>query len=149
MRYPSDLTDEEWRIIEHHFDCGKYGNRRKHEKRELVNAVFYIVKTGCQWRMLPKDFPSYSTVHTFYRRCRLKGIWDDILIALVKSNRLRYNRTELPSYSIIDSQSVKTTGASEQRGIDGGKKNKRKKETHCCRYNGKSLACKSSCSKYS
>ena len=78
MVYPSDLKDKEWQLIEHHFDSGNYGNRSKHKKRDLVNAVFYIVKSGCQWRMLPANFPPYSTVHSFYRRCRLKGIWERI-----------------------------------------------------------------------
>ncbi|QQR53351.1 transposase [bacterium] len=125
MKYPSDVSDSEWEVIEHHFDSGNYGNRKKYSKRELVNAVFYIIKTGCQWRMLPKDFPPYSTVHSFYRRCRLKGIWERIMNELVKACRMKTGRNENPSYSIIDSQSVKTTSAAEKRGIDGGKKNKR------------------------
>ena len=86
MRYPSDLTDKKWELIKHYFDCGKYGNRSKHDKRELVNAVLYLIKSGCQWRMLPKDFPPHSTVHTFYRRCRIKGIWEKIMDDLVKKN---------------------------------------------------------------
>jgi putative transposase len=123
MSYPSDLKDKEWAIIKHHFECGNYGNRSKYSKRELVNAVFYIIKSGCQWRMLPKDFPPYSTVHSFYRRCRIKGIWEKMMNELVKASRIKAGRNEHPSYSIIDSQSVKTTSASEKRGIDGGKKN--------------------------
>ena len=78
MSYPSDLKDKEWDLIKHHFKHGNYGNRSKYDKRELVNAVFYIIKSGCQWRMLPKDFPPYSTVHSFYRRCRISGIWATI-----------------------------------------------------------------------
>lgn len=123
MSYPSDLRDREWEMIKHHFECGNYGNRSKYDKRELVNAVFYIIKSGCQWRMLPKDFPPYTTVHSFYRRCRIKGIWEKMMNELVKASRIKAGRNENPSYSIIDSQSVKTTSASEQRGIDGGKKN--------------------------
>ena len=123
MKYETDLTDAEWGIIEGHFDCGNYGNRSKHSKRELVNAVFYLIKTGCQWRMLPNDFPPYSTIHTFYRRCRLKGIWEKIMRDLVEQARVKNARNPEPSYSLIDSQSVKTTGASEKRGFDGGKKN--------------------------
>ncbi|ETZ04985.1 transposase [Holospora undulata HU1] len=76
MNYPSDLKEREWEVIKHHFDSG---NRSKYNKKELVNAVFYIIKSGCQWRMLPKDFPPYSTVHSFYRRCRIKGVWEKVM----------------------------------------------------------------------
>lgn len=123
MAYPSDLTDEQWEIIKHHFDAGNFGNRRKHDKKILVNAVLYLIKSGCHWRMLPKDFPNYSTVHTFYRRARISGIWEKVLRDLVEKSRIKSGRNPNPSYSIIDSQSVKTTGAADKRGIDGGKKN--------------------------
>jgi putative transposase len=124
MRYQSDLTDDQWELIKDYFSVGNYGNRRIHSVRELVNGVFYLVKSGCQWRMLPKDFPPYSTVHTFFRRCKLRGIWEKIMSNLVEKDRLRSGRNESPSFSVIDSQSAKTTGAAEERGIDGGKKNK-------------------------
>jgi putative transposase len=121
MGYPTDLTDKEWELIEHHF----VGSRqRKYEKRNLFNAVLYLVKTGCQWRMLPNDYPPYKTVYSFYRRMRLNGTWETILDDLVKKSRIQAGRNEMPTYSIIDSQSTKTTSASEERGIDGGKKRK-------------------------
>jgi len=122
MSYPSDLRDKEWELIKHHFSCGNYGNRSKYDKRALVNAVFYVIKTGCQWRMLPKDLPPYSTVHSFYRRCRIKGVWEKLMRELVGKSRSIQGRNPNPSYSLIDSRSVKTTSASEKRGIDGGKK---------------------------
>jgi len=71
---------------------------------------------------MPHDFPPYSTVHSFYRRARISGLWDKILEHLVKMTRINTGRKEDPSYAIIDSQSVKTVAASEERGIDGGKK---------------------------
>ena len=120
-KYKTDLTDEQWAEIAPLF----VGTRnRKWEKRELVNAVLYLVDNGCKWRALPHDFPHYSTVHSFYRRARLNGLWDKILQHLVKVTRRRAGRNPNPTYAIIDSQSVDTVYASEQVGYDGGKKTK-------------------------
>ena len=119
--YPTDLTDSQWAEIESLF----VGMREyKYSKRELMNAVLYLVDSGCKWRQLPHDFPPYSTVHSFYRRARLKGLWDRILKHVVKITRENGGRAENPTYSLIDSQSVKTTYASDQRSFDGGKKRK-------------------------
>ena len=96
----------------------------KWSKRELTNAVLYLVDSGSKWRQLQHDFPPYSTVHSFYRRARITGLWNAILQHLVKTTRKNNGRKEEPSYGIIDSQSVKTVAASEQRGFDGGKKQK-------------------------
>ena len=119
--YPSDLTDEQWAEI-----APLYTGMRncRWSKRELTNAVLYLVDSGCKWRQLPHDFPPYSTVHSFYRRARISGLWDRILEHLVRKTRKDAGRKEGPSYAIIDSQSVKTVSASENRGIDGGKKRK-------------------------
>ena len=81
--YPTDLTDAQWQAIEPHFNQLRH---YKWDKRKLVNAVLYITKTGCQWRMLPNDFPPYSTVWSFYRRANQSGLWDRILLALVQKN---------------------------------------------------------------
>ena len=117
--YPTDLTDKQWTEIESLF----VGMREyKYSKRELLNAVLYLVDSGCKWRQLPHDFPPYSTVHSFYRRARLSGLWDRILEHVVKVTRQNAGRAENPTYALIDSQSVKTTYASDQRGFDGGKK---------------------------
>ena len=120
--YPSDLTDKEWEIIEPFFPVG---NKSEHHKRSLVNAVFYIEKTGCQWRQLPHDYPPYSTVWSFFRRAKINGLWEKIMDSLVVRVRVKAGRKPSPSYGIIDSQSVKTVSASEERGIDGGKKGER------------------------
>lgn len=122
MNYPSDVTDAQWDLIKEHFYTGNYGKSRKYSPRLLVNAVFYIVKTGCQWRFLPKDFPPYSTVHSFYWRAKKKGIWEKMMRDLVAKSRIRMGRNASPSYSLIDSQSAKTTGKAKDKGIDGGKK---------------------------
>ena len=131
MSYPSDLKDVQWEKIEGIFDNG---NRSLHSKRLLVNAVLYLTKTGCQWRQLPKDFPPWPTVQSFFRRAKEKGVWENILKTLVKQERKRQNRKSNPTYGVIDSQSVKTTGPSTQRGFDGGKKNKGSKATYRNRY---------------
>ena len=119
--YPSDLTDQQWEEI-----APLYAGMRNYtwSKRELTDAVLYLVNSGCKWRQLPHDFPRYSTVHSFYRRARISGLWDKILEHLVKKTRTDTGRKDSPSYAIIDSQSVKTVAASEERGIDGGKKQK-------------------------
>lgn len=119
--YPSDLTDTQWEQIAEYFPQGPNST---HHKRSLVNAVLYLVNNGCKWRALPHDFPPYSTVHSFYRRARLSGLWEKILDAIVQKTRLVAERNATPSYGIVDSQSVKTIYSSEERGIDGGKKRK-------------------------
>jgi putative transposase len=125
MSYPSDLTEEQWELIKQHFDNGNYGKGRIHSQKSLVDGVLYIIKTGCQWSFLPKDFPPYKTVYSFYKRAKDKGIWERMMNDLVEKSRLKMGRTAQPSYSIIDSQSVKTTSNAVERGIDGGKKNQR------------------------
>ena len=123
MRYITDLSDNQWKIIEPIFIGENRGKHlQTHSKRELVNAVLYLNKTGCQWWLLPKDFPPYPTVWSFYRRAMKSGLWEKIMDNIVKKSRISTGRTASPSYSLIDSQSVKTTSASEERGIDGGKK---------------------------
>ena len=119
--YASDLTDKQWEEI-----APLYTGMRnsRWSKRELTDAVLYLVDSGCKWRQLPHDLPPYSTVHSFYRRARISGLWDKILEHLVKKTRINAGREENPSYAIIDFQSVKTVAASEGRGIDGGKKQK-------------------------
>ena len=120
-KYPSDLTEAEWEIIEPLF---KAGNRSKHHKRSLVNAVYYIEKSGCQWRMLPHEYPPHDTVWSFYRRAKESGLWERLNDMLVRMTRKKAGRIESPTYGIIDSQSAKTISASEERGFDGGKKDK-------------------------
>ena len=119
--YPTDLTDKQWTTISPLFYDMRIG---KWPKRELVNAVLYLVDSGCKWRELPHDFPPYSTVHSFYRRARHNGLWEQIMDYLVRLTRENADRNSTPTYSLVDSQSTKTVSASEERGIDGGKKRK-------------------------
>ena len=126
MRYTSDMIDSQWEIIKTILKKEKYRNIEN--KREQINAVFYVVKTGCQWRNLPKDFPNWKTVYSFYRRACLNGIWIKIQKELVKKTRILSGKTENPTYALIDSQSVKTASGNENRGYDGGKKRKEEKD---------------------
>lgn len=93
----------------------------------MVNAVLYLVDNGCKWHSLPHDFPPYTTVSNFYHAAVKSGLWENLLTALVNITCEEDNRKAAPSYGIIDSQSLKTTGAAEERGIDGGKKTKGRK----------------------
>lgn len=123
MTYPSDMNDKQWDLIKDHFDTGNYGKSLKYSKRELTNAVFYVIKTGCQWRFLPKEYPPWKTVYSFYRRAKRSEIWEKVMKTLVEKSRINMGRNSQPSYSLIDSQSAKTTDKATARGIDGGKKN--------------------------
>ena len=116
--YPTDLTDSQWAVIEPFY---KGMRTYKWSKRELTDAVLYLVDSGCKWRQLPHDFPPYSTVHSFYRRARLSGLWEKIRRHLVILTRKSAGGKETPTYGLIDSQSAKTVYSSEERGIDGGK----------------------------
>jgi putative transposase len=120
--YPTDLTNTQWELIEEFFVIKKGKNLQQHNKRDLVNAALYRIKTGCQWRLLPKDFPPYATVWSFYRRAVKAGIWEKAMDKMVQKVRVDTNRTPEPSYCLIDSQSAKTANKNENRGFDGGKK---------------------------
>jgi len=125
MRYQSDLKDKEWEKIKDFFEQKiKFGRPLKHKRREILNAIFYVSKSGCQWRMLPKDFPPWQTVYDYFQQWCNKGIWEKVLDILNMKDRIKQGRTALPSYGIIDSQSTKTQYNSDERGIDGGKKGK-------------------------
>lgn len=109
-RYASDVTDEEWAILAAYIPTPLSGGRpAKWDRREIVNAIFYILRTGCQWRLLPHDFPPYPTVFSYFRCWRHKGIWERANHALREQVRERLGRDRQPSAGIIDSQSVKTT----------------------------------------
>ena len=130
MKYDTDLTDTQWELIEEFFVVKKGKHLQEHEKRDLVNAVLYRNKTGCQWRLLPHDFPPHDTVWSFYRRAVASGIWEKAMDKLVKKVRVDADRNEDPSYALLDSQSAKTTNCNENRGIDGGKKGQGAQTSH-------------------
>ena len=143
--YPSDMTDEQWEEI-----APLYAVMRNctWSRQELKEAILYLVDSGGKWRQLPHDFLPYSTVHSFYRHALSSGLWDKILEHLVKKTRINAGRKESPSYTSIDSQSVKTIVASGERGIDRGK-NERQKAVHRSRCAGLLVVCCDSCCQYS
>lgn len=108
--YPSDLTDEEWTIIAPLVPRVKLGGRpADHARREIVNAIFYVLRSGCQWPMQPHDFPPWKTVYTYFRNWRVDGTWLQMHDALRKKVRRAQGRHPEASAAILDSQSVKTT----------------------------------------
>ena len=126
-RYSTNLTDKQWQVIEKIVNPQE--RKRKHSLRNIMNAILYLLKTGCQWRMIPKDFAPWESVYYYFSKWKNEGVIEEILDTLRSKVRIMSGRNESPSLGIIDSRSVKTSHhVDSDRGLDGNKKVKGRKQ---------------------
>lgn len=127
-RYDTDVSDAVWAIIEADLPPAKPGGRpRSTDLREVINAIFYLIRSGCQWRLLPRCFPPWSTVHHYFRAWDRAGVWVRLHRAVYRLARTAAGRKPCPTVVIMDGQSVKTTERGGRRGFDGHKRVKGRK----------------------
>jgi putative transposase len=118
--YPSNVSDSQWQVISKYLDVAR---SRKYDLREITNAILYLVKTGCQWRMLPQDFPGWKIVYYYFSTWKKSSLVELMHESLVEQPRKANGKKEEPSVGIIDAQSVKNTLVScEDKGFDAGKR---------------------------
>lgn len=122
--YPSDLTDAEWEILEPLIPAiSEEAAHIKYTRREIVNGILYVLRSGCPWRLMPHDLPAWGTVYDYFRQWQRQGVWDQVLEALYKQKRKKQGRDEEPSAAVIDSQSIKTSAVrGPEKGFDMGKR---------------------------
>lgn len=128
VRYPCGLTDSEWEQVKHIFDpAGKTGRPSRYPRRQMLDACIYVLRSGCSWRLLPKDFPSWTLVYKTFRRWQARGLFEAMYDELRKLWRARQHRGPDPTGAILDSQSVRTSPQGGPKGFDAGKKVKGRK----------------------
>lgn len=148
--YPSDVTDAQWEILAPLIpEPSAYSPREPIDRREIVNGVMYVLRTGCSWRQMPHDLPKAKTVYHYFRLWTLDGTWEKAMTALRKRVRVQMGREEEPSAAIIDSQSIKTSPVrGRERGFDGGKKNLRPQAAPARRHARLDPGCPGACSQH-
>ncbi|AGF52276.1 transposase [Synechocystis sp. PCC 6803] len=128
--YSTDISDSQWQLVESNLPQAKSGGRkRKTNLREVLNAIFYMLRAGCAWRLLPHDFPKWRRVYGYFRQWQEDGTWKKLNHILRKKIRLKAGRNANPSAGCLDSQSVRKAGAGQESGYDGGKKVNGRKRT--------------------
>ena len=120
--YASDLTDRQWQVIRQLLPKPSRRGRKPICRRWVINAILYVTRTGCQWRMLPAEFPNWNTVYGVFWRWRNEGVWQRVHDALREKTRRSVGKKSTPTVAIVDSQSVRTAEGGSDRGYDGGKK---------------------------
>jgi putative transposase len=121
-KYSSDVTNRQWQLLRQLLPQRSRLGRRPIDRRRIINAILYVVRTGCQWRLLPKNFPKWSTVYGIFWKWRNDGTWQKIHDALRAKTRRAAGKKSTPTVAIIDSQSIRTAEGGEERGDDAAKK---------------------------
>ncbi len=145
--YPSDLTDAQWEILEPLIPAlAEDATHVSYERREIVNGILYVLRSGCPWRLAPHDLPAWGTLYWYFRTWRNEGVWDQILHGLRRQVRHKQGRDPEPSAAVIDSQSIKTSAVrGPEKGFDMGKKNLGTQTTRARGYTRESVGGQGNC----
>lgn len=139
-KYPSDVNDQEWNILKKYLPEPSFEGNRQYELREIVNGIYYLLRTGCAWEYLPHDLPHHKSVRGYFEKWTTAGVWEQAQKEVVRELRKKLGKEAEPSVGILDSQSIKTADTGEAVGFDGGKKIKGRKRHLLVDTNGFPLA---------